>query len=109
MTVKEQIERIETALDSDNKSQVWIAEVGLDWITTLLAKNADYGSSVWNPPVLKPDMAPEDAILVRMSDKIARIASLQNSDAQVDESMEDSIKDLGAYCLLQLARPGRDE
>lgn len=97
--------RINEALTSSNLAQRRIAEVGLDWIATLLAKNADYGSSVWNPPVLKPDMAPEDAIFVRMSDKIARIASLQQSEAQVDESLEDSIKDLGAYCLLQLAKP----
>jgi len=102
--------RIEQALKSDNAAQVRIAEVGLDWIATLLAKNADYGSSVWDAPVLKPEMSLGDAIFVRMSDKIARIATLQSQQALVSsESLEDTIKDLGAYCLLALARPKGDE
>lgn len=49
------------------------AEVGLEWLTTLLAKNSDYGSSVWKPPALKPEMDAGDAALNRMSDKVSRI------------------------------------
>lgn len=98
-------ERIDAALKSDDPDQRRIAEVGIEWVAMILAKNSDYSSSVWQPPVLKPDMSPGDAIYVRMSDKISRIASLQKSESQVDESIEDSIRDLGAYCLLQLARP----
>jgi len=99
------LSNIKKALESDNPDQRRIAVTGLEWLATLLAKNSDYGSSVWNPPALKPEMDPSDAILVRMSDKVARIASLQSKEAEVDESLEDTIKDLGAYAILWLARP----
>lgn len=98
-------ERIRQALASDNEDQRRIAEIGLEWIATLLAKNQDYGGSAWQAPALKPSLSTGDAILVRMSDKVSRIASLSTQEAQVDESLEDTIKDLGAYALLWLARP----
>lgn len=83
-----------------------IAEVGVEWLTTLINKNVNYGSSVWKPPALAPDMPVRSAILVRMSDKVARIASLMSGDVdRVGESLDDTIGDLGAYCLLYLARP----
>jgi hypothetical protein len=96
------------ALDgSRGPDQQRIARVGLDWLTTLLAKNQDYGGSAWAVPALCPKLQTGDAILVRMSDKISRINNLLRADnkALVDESIEDTIKDLGAYCLLWLARP----
>lgn len=99
------MERIRTALNGSDEDQKRIATVGLDWLATLLAKNADYGSSVWHPPLLKPTLDPGDAILVRMSDKAARIAKLASSEAQVEESLEDTVRDLGGYSLLWLARP----
>lgn len=98
-------ERIRAALNGADEDQRRIAEVGLDWVATILAKNADYGSSVWHPPTLKPTLDAGDAILVRMSDKVSRIAKLSTSTAQVGESLEDTVKDLGAYSLLWLARP----
>jgi len=83
-----------------------IAETAIDWTKTLLAKNSDYGSSVWEVPLLTPNLDPAQAILVRMSDKIKRIQALMRRPAEVaNESLDDSIKDLGAYCLLYLARP----
>ncbi len=99
------LSNIKKVLESDNPDQRRIAVTGLEWLATLLAKNSDYGSSVWKPPALKPEMDAGDAILVRMSDKVARIASLQSKEAEVDESLEDTIKDLGAYAILWLARP----
>lgn len=86
------------------EDQQLIAEEGIAWIATMLRKNRDYGGSVWRQPVLAPDCKPGTAIRVRMSDKIARIQSLLEKDgAEVsDESLEDSIRDLGAYCLLLL-------
>ncbi len=52
-------------------------------------------------------MNPGDAILVRMHDKINRIRQLIASGEThvTDESLRDTIGDLGAYCLLYLARP----
>jgi len=106
--VEQDLRTIEHALEGANPDQERIARVGLDWLATLLAKNSDYGSSVWKPPCLKPSMDAGDAILVRMSDKVSRIATLATKDAVVDESLEDTVKDLGAYAILWLARPKPD-
>jgi hypothetical protein len=81
-----------------------IAMTGLEWVTTLLRKNADYGGSAWQTPALAPDMQTADAILVRMSDKIARLAQLRTRSAEVtSESFMDTMGDLGAYALLYVA------
>jgi hypothetical protein len=90
-------------------SQQRIAQVGLDWIATLIKKNTDYGDSAWTEPVLAPNLPPKQAILVRMSDKINRLKSLSQKEALVDESYNDTMKDLGAYALLYLAAPETDE
>lgn len=83
-----------------------IATVGLAWVETLLRKNADYGSSAWQVPVMCPKLSASDAILVRMSDKIQRILALMNKPAEVvSESLHDTFSDLGAYCLLYVAQP----
>ena len=89
-----------------------IIREGLTWINLLLRKNKDYGSSVWQPPLLAPN---GDAILVRMSDKIQRLIHLSQNPSEVtfgasaslatDETFEDTIRDLGAYCLLYIAKP----
>ena len=102
------MQRIEHALLQGNENQHRIAQIGTEWLATLLKKNSDYGSSVWKPPALKPGMDAGDAILVRMSDKVSRIASLQEKGPEVAESLEDTIADLGAYALLWLARPKGD-
>lgn len=87
-----------------------IAEAGRDFIETLLRKNKDYGSSVWQRPILVPDLDIGDVILVRMGDKINRIQTLLKQPPEVaDESLRDTVKDLGAYCLLWLARPDPSE
>jgi len=89
------------------EDQQRIALVGLQWITTLLKKNIDYGSTVWDTPILAPHLKDNEAILVRMSDKIARMNNLLTvkSNPKVEESLEDTIRDLGGYALLLLASP----
>lgn len=101
---------VEAALSGDRgPDQKRIADTAFDWLETLLRKNADYGSSAWKVPILAPTMSVGDAIMVRMTDKIERIASLLQRPAEVrSETLEDTVKDLGAYCLLWLARP-KDE
>lgn len=96
---------IQAALDGERGvDQRTIAETALDWVGIILRKNMDYGCAVWDSPVLVPSMEARAAILVRMSDKVSRIAQLVKSGrAEVDESLDDTIKDLGAYCLLYLA------
>lgn len=101
---------IPSALAGDRgEDQKRIAEVGLAWVEQLLKKNQDYGSTVWNTPVLAPECDAGVAIRVRMSDKISRIHNLMSKEGtpEINESIEDSIADLGAYCLLLLASPKR--
>ncbi len=44
------------------------------------------------------------AILVRMSDKVARIAALNAGETdRVGESLADTVRDLAGYCVLWLA------
>ena len=95
---------IETALSGERgPSQKLIAETGLDWVETLLRKNTDYGDTVFNPSILRQTLPVREAILVRMSDKIARLQRLlQGNEAEVRESIEDTMKDLGAYALLYI-------
>lgn len=96
-------------------AQKRIATEGIEWLELLLRKNSDYGCAVWDRPVLCPQAPARHAILVRMSDKIARIASLQGKMAEggdmevLGESFDDTIRDLGAYCLLYLSAPGESD
>lgn len=96
----------DAAMGARGADQERIAIEGLRWLRLLLQKNQDYGSSAWNAPALCPNLPVAAAILVRMSDKVSRIAKLASTAPEVrDESLEDSIRDLGAYALLYLARP----
>lgn len=90
------------------EDQAAIAQEVVKWGAMLLRKNKDYGSSVWESPLLAPYCDPAIAVRVRMSDKINRLIALYSRPPEVvDESIDDTIRDLGAYCLLELARPGR--
>jgi hypothetical protein len=104
------LELIEAALNGERgDDQQRIAQIGLKLVETLLRKNADYGSSAWQVPLLNPRLSAGDGILVRMSDKVHRIRSLMQQPAAVDESIEDTILDLGGYSILWLARPNQTE
>ena len=89
--------------------QKLIAEEVIRWGALMLRKNRDYGGAVWETPVLATECDPGVAIRVRMSDKLSRLKSLLTSreTPEVDESIDDTLRDLGAYCLLELARPNR--
>ena len=99
------LDRVAAALSARGPDQHRIAAVGLAWLRTLLDKNHDYGGSAWKRPYLADDLDPSDAILVRMTDKIERLARLRHAGPEVAESYRDTIGDLGAYCLLWLAQP----
>lgn len=75
----------------------------------LVKKNHDYGDSADNPPILLPGLSSDSAILVRMSDKIERIRYLLDSKEtpEVNESLEDTIRDLAGYCILWLVKNGQ--
>jgi hypothetical protein len=101
------LDLIRVALWGDRgEDQQRIAQAVVEWGALLLRKNHDYGSSVWKTPILAPDCDPGTAIRVRMSDKIQRLTQLLQREAEVkEESIHDTLRDLGAYCLLELARP----
>jgi len=103
------LERIRSALDGHyGQDQQLIAETGLRLVELLLRKNADYGSSAWQAPVLAPGMSPSDAIQCRMSDKVARIAGLAaGKNPEVSESLRDTISDLAGYAILWLGYADR--
>lgn len=103
------LEVLQTALTGDRGAdQEAIAEEVVKWGAMLLRKNRDYGSSVWQSPILAPECTPGTAIRVRMSDKLNRLMTLLVQPPEVvNESIDDTLRDLGAYCLLELARPDR--
>ena len=82
--------------------QKLIALLGLQVVDLLLRKNHDYGGSVFQSPEMLPDMKPTDALIVRMSDKIQRMKYLMTREAEVSESMEDTMKDQAGYSILWL-------
>jgi len=65
-------------------------------------KNNDYGDS----NLTKYGMF---GIIVRLSDKLARLENLQNKNAEVDESVEDTLKDIAGYAInaIRLKREGK--
>lgn len=68
-------------------------------------KNADYGDSYSK---LREEFP--DSILIRIYDKYSRLKSLMNAEAQVkDESIEDTLKDLANYCIMELIERSTDE
>lgn len=75
---------------------------GLLQTLTLLRKNIDYGNSALRVPMLAPNLTALQALLCRMSDKVCRIGQLAGSGEQQvkDESLLDTLRDLGAYCVL---------
>lgn len=61
-------------------------------------KNADYGDS-FHKTFEEYGMT---SVLIRLSDKLNRLKALQEKDAQVDESIRDTLMDLAGYCLLTI-------
>jgi len=102
--VSESFGKIREALSTQGAAGV-LAEIGVENLATLLRKNADYGSSGLGEPILVPGMDARRALLVRMSDKVARILSLQHKAPEVAEALEDTMLDLANYCLLWVAVP----
>lgn len=89
------------------KEQEKIAELCDILKETLIKKNLDYGSSAFKKPILAPEMETDASILVRMSDKIERIANLRKGDSKTNyESVRDTVMDLAGYCILYLVARG---
>ena len=70
----------------------------------LMRKNRDYGNAAASESPLCPELDSSTAILVRMGDTIKRLENLAAvKEARVDESFEDTVRDLAGYCVLYLA------
>lgn len=92
-----------------NEDQALIAKIGVGVVATLMQKNHDYGSSVFQAPATAPHIKPEDAILVRLHDKMARLKNLQSKESQVkSESVEDTIRDVIGYWILYLVNKEKE-
>lgn len=75
----------------------------------LIVKNQNYGNSAFSSPVLLPYLKPKEALLVRMSDKVARLASLASGEKdRVGESIEDTLYDLAGYCVFAIIAMEKD-
>lgn len=97
-------------LDNETKNQlIESAEQIFDqMLDTMKAKNADYAGN--GDPYKNFELveylgvcSAETGILVRMCDKVSRIATLigENKDGQVkDESVQDTLKDLANYSVI---------
>jgi len=75
-----------------------ISEVCDEVKDLLIRKNHDYGDS-FSKQYEKYGLL---SGVIRMDDKMARIENLLKSDSKVDESIEDSLKDLAGYAILTL-------
>lgn len=61
-------------------------------------KNHDYGNSF---SILYQKFGLQ-SVVIRLWDKLLRLETLLNSKAQVDESIEDTLKDLANYAIMAL-------
>jgi hypothetical protein len=96
----------EAQAGSRGDDQQRIAETGLAIVDLLLQKNADYGGSAWQTPVLAPGLSCREAIQCRMSDKIQRLQTLlAGKSPEVAESIADTMRDLAGYSILWLGAP----
>lgn len=70
-------------------------------IAVVYTKNKDYGSSALTSPLLLPWFDVRFALLVRLSDKIQRLHNLYSLEKpEVNESLEDTLRDIVGYVFL---------
>ena len=78
----------------------------------LKKKNADYGDSFSERPYLLPNLTTNTSAYIRLSDKFHRLRTLLNieePDRKVDETIEDTLRDVAGYCVLLLANVATEE
>ncbi len=77
-----------------------ISEICDELKETLIKKNRDYGDSFSKLYHEYGDLS----VVIRFSDKIGRYKNLiSNENLVKDESIEDTVKDIGGYAILRLA------
>lgn len=73
-------------------------EIALEIAELVEKKNSDYGNSFKETLKTYGD----SAYFMRIEDKLSRLKSLVNKDGQVNESEEDTLKDIIGYTLLMI-------
>lgn len=81
-----------------NEFETKITNITTDLADTLIAKNHDYGNAFHDSVKEFGNVV----MAIRIGDKYKRLKTLLNSDAQVDESIEDTLRDLAGYAILSL-------
>jgi hypothetical protein len=79
------------------------ADIAKPIVELLERKNRDYGNSY---DKLRDEFGPV-AFYVRLTDKLERIKQVDAKGAAVNETAEDTIKDIVGYCLLELRYRGK--
>jgi hypothetical protein len=84
------------------KENIDFIEIASEIADMLIKKNADYGDE----NLTKHGMT---GIIVRLSDKLARLENLQGKKGHIDETTEDTLKDIAGYAInaLRLRREGK--
>ena len=75
-----------------------IKDIALEVAELVEKKNRDYGNSFEKTL----DEYGDTAYFLRIEDKISRLKSLSKKAAEVDESIEDTLKDIAGYTLLMI-------
>lgn len=75
-----------------------IKDIALEVAELVEKKNRDYGNSFDKTL----DEYGDTAYFLRIEDKISRLKSLSKKAAEVDESIEDTLKDIIGYTLLMI-------
>lgn len=82
--------------ESDGDS---IKTIAIEIADIVERKNNDYGNSFDKTIKEYGDVA----YFLRIEDKLSRLKSLSNKSAEVDESIEDTLKDIIGYTLLMIS------
>ena len=75
-----------------------VKDIALEVAELVEKKNRDYGNSFDKTL----DEYGDTAYFLRIEDKISRLKSLSKKAAEVDESIEDTLKDIAGYTLLMI-------
>lgn len=86
--------------DKENAIMTWCDKLS----SLLVIKNRDYGNSAFTRPEFCPTLTAEQALFLRLNDKVRRLKNLILSKNQhlVDESLDDTLFDMAGYCILLL-------
>lgn len=88
-------------MQSNTETMELITDECIKLKDTLIRKNVNYGSAFENRPYLIPAITPFGGLMVRLSDKFKRLATLLGGEPDtVGETIEDTLDDIAGYAIL---------